>query len=358
MNAIYTHLAAKLDSLPNGFPATPDGAEIRLLQKLFTPDEASLAVRLTREPQTAVEIAERLDPPADPPVLGKALKGMVRKGLIDSERTSSGIGFKLLPFVVGIYEMQIGTIDAELAGLFEAYYTQAFGQLLQIQPAVHRVIPVQESIKVGIEVRSYESAVEIIDQAQAWGVLDCICRTQKVLIGQACEHPIDVCMALAPLPGMFDHSPVIHPLTREQAHATLHRAASAGLVHSVSNSQEGLWYICNCCTCSCGILRGIAEMGIADAVARSPFVNTIDLDLCIACEACLEYCQFQALKLDNGRTQVSETRCVGCGICVPACPENALRLVRRESSAAPYVPKDFAEWSAIRLSARTDHPAG
>jgi electron transport complex protein RnfB len=54
---------------------------------------------------------------------------------------------------------------------------------------------------------------------------------------------------------------------------TLRRAAEAGLVHSVSNSVEGTYYICNCCTCSCGILRGMAELGIANVVASSAFVN-------------------------------------------------------------------------------------
>ena len=62
MGNIYERLAAKLDALPNGFPATPDGAEIRLLEKLFTPEEAYLACHLSRQPQTAAEIAVQLDP--------------------------------------------------------------------------------------------------------------------------------------------------------------------------------------------------------------------------------------------------------------------------------------------------------
>ena len=32
---IYRRLAQRLDSLPNGFPSTVDGAELRLLEKLF-----------------------------------------------------------------------------------------------------------------------------------------------------------------------------------------------------------------------------------------------------------------------------------------------------------------------------------
>jgi electron transport complex protein RnfB len=224
--------------------------------------------------------------------------------------------------------------------------------MLRIQPAFHRVIPIQESVRVDMEVHPYESAAEIVEHAEAWGVFDCICRTQKALIGQACKHPIDLCMAMGPQEGMFDAHPTIHALTRQQAHATLQRAASAGLVHTVSNSQEGVWYVCNCCTCSCGILRGMAELGIANAVARSPFVNQVDQELCSTCEICLTYCQFAALDLIDGHTLVNEIRCIGCGVCVPACPEGALGLARRPESEILSIPADHSEWELLRAKAR------
>ena len=49
------------------------------------------------------------------------LKNMVRKGLIAVGRTEGGLGYGLLPFVVGIYENQAGSIDEEFAHLFESY---------------------------------------------------------------------------------------------------------------------------------------------------------------------------------------------------------------------------------------------
>jgi len=36
----YTNLAEHLDKLPGGFPPSETGAEIRLLERLFTPEEA------------------------------------------------------------------------------------------------------------------------------------------------------------------------------------------------------------------------------------------------------------------------------------------------------------------------------
>jgi ferredoxin len=126
---------------------------------------------------------------------------------------------------------------------------------------------------------------------------------------------------------------------------TLQRAAQAGLVHCVSNNQQELWYICNCCTCSCGILRGMVDLGIANVVARSAFVNQVDEDLCAACGECVEVCQFNALAL-NGTVIVSEVRCAGCGVCVPVCPQGALALVRRLGEAEP--PLSEADWAAAR----------
>ena len=39
---VYRKLAKVLDTLPNGFPATENGLEIKILKKIFTPEEADL----------------------------------------------------------------------------------------------------------------------------------------------------------------------------------------------------------------------------------------------------------------------------------------------------------------------------
>ena len=346
----YKQLAERLDALPNSYPSTEDGAELRLLEKLFTPEEAALAAQLRLTLETVNQLAERLN--MDKRELRQQLKTMQRKGLIAAGRApEGGFGFGLLPFVVGIYEMQVETMDAELAQLFENYYTQVFGESLRIHPQVHRVIPIQESVKAGIEVHPFESAVEIINQAKAWGVTDCICRKQKALIGEPCEHPIDVCMVLNARPGIFDNASSIKALTKDEALATLKRAADAGLVHSVSNTQEGHWYICNCCTCSCGVLRGMAELGIANVVARSNFVSQVDEDLCIACGMCVETCQFGALSVTDVAV-VDTVRCVGCGVCTASCPQSALELVARPSEEIISPPATEMDWHKARATAR------
>ena len=55
----YRQLAQRLDSLPNGYPPSPDGLELKLLAKLFTPQEAELASHLRLTIESSRQIAER-----------------------------------------------------------------------------------------------------------------------------------------------------------------------------------------------------------------------------------------------------------------------------------------------------------
>jgi electron transport complex protein RnfB len=344
----YEKLARHLNALPNGFPPTKSGVERRVLTRIFSPEEAELAAQLRLTLETPAQVAERIG--GDPRELRTRLKDMALRGLIDVEVTDHGLVFGALPFVVGIYEYQVGVLDRELAQLMEDYFREGYGRELAIEPQIHRVIPVEESVQAGIEIQPYESAAEMLSQAKTWGVLDCICRKQKALIGEPCPHPIDVCMAFSDKPNYFDQTPFIRTVTLEEARAVLRRASEAGLVHSVSNRQQDVTYICNCCTCSCGILRGLAELGIANAVARSAFVARVAEEDCVGCDLCLERCQFNALSVD-GVAHIDARRCVGCGVCGPACPEGALVLVRREAAEVTAPPADVSEWRRQRARA-------
>jgi Na+-translocating ferredoxin:NAD+ oxidoreductase subunit B len=345
----YRRLANHLDALPNGFPPSPDGVELRLLAKLFTPEEAELASRLRLTLETPAEIAGRIG--LDPAATAPKLKSMARRGLIAFGRGGKGLVYGAMPFVVGIYEMQVESIDRELAQLFEEYYRRSFHQALAQQPPVHRVVPVGESLRTDIEIHPYENASELLAGAASWGVLDCICRKQKALIGEGCSHPVDVCLAMSQRPGAFEHNPAVRALSKEEALATLHRAAAAGLVHSVSNATQGISYICNCCTCSCGVLRGLAELGVANIIARSAFVCQVDDEQCTGCELCVASCQFGALEMETF-ARVDAMRCVGCGVCTLGCPDHALVLTRRPEADVKLPPASEAEWRRARAEWR------
>ena len=345
----YQRLADRLDALPNGFPSSATGIELRMLEALYTPEQADLASKLRLTKETPQELAERIG--GEPRELRLRLKEMTRHGLIAAGRTPTGLGYGLLPFVVGVWEMQANVLTAELAELFETYFHEAFGPALAMDPPVHRVIPVGESVDYSMEISPTETIMGIIDRSQSFGVMDCICRKELELLGKPCGHPLDVCMTLSPLPGAYAQSKNVRALTREEAIATLKRAADAGLVHTVTNNLEGVTYICNCCSCGCGILRGMSELGVANVVARSRFVNRVDGDLCIACGLCADVCPFGALEIADV-CQVDTQRCAGCGVCLPVCPQEALSLIDRPECEWTPPPETMDDWMRLRAERR------
>ena len=74
----YRKLAKVLDTLPNGFPPTESGLEIRLLEKIFEPEEAELVCDLRLTFETPEQIAERTGRPLEG--LKETLLSMWRKG--------------------------------------------------------------------------------------------------------------------------------------------------------------------------------------------------------------------------------------------------------------------------------------
>jgi electron transport complex protein RnfB len=350
-NDIYRNLAQRLDAIPNGFTATESGVELRLLAKIFTPEEAGLAgvMRLTTEP--AADIAARAG--VDPEAAYRALKGMARKGLIRAKKGEGGLAFGLMPFVVGIYEEQLPRMDAELAALFEAYYQETRGGgIVSDAPPVHRVIPVGQAIPFDVEIFPYEQASELLEAARSWGVRDCICRVQQGLVGKGCDRPVENCLVFAPIEGAFDHSQVSRPITKEEALRILSEAEEAGLVHSAANYRDRHYYICNCCTCCCGVMRGVAEFGLPTAIAHSDFRAVVDAEVCAGCGDCLERCQFGALSIPEYICTVNYACCVGCGLCATECSTGALSLERRPEGEVPPPPADIKEWMVQRAQER------
>jgi electron transport complex protein RnfB len=348
---IYRKLAQRLDAIPNGFPATESGVELRLLAKIFTLEEAALAsvMRLTREP--AADIAARAGVDAD--TAYRSLKEMARKGQIRIKKGKGQLLFGLMPFAVGFYEEQLPHMDAELATLFEQYLQETQGgSIVRQAPAVHRVIPVGEAIPFDLEIFPYERATELLENAKSWGVRDCICRVQQKLVGKGCDRPIENCLVFAPVEGAFDHSEVDRAITKDEALRILRQAEETGLVHTTGNYRDGHNYICNCCTCCCGILRSVAEFGVPTTAVRSDFHTVVDAEMCSGCGDCLERCQFEALSMPDDICVVDYSRCVGCGLCATVCPTEALYLERRPEGEVPPPPADIKEWMVQRAHER------
>lgn len=345
---IYRRLAKVLDTLPNGFPSTESGVEIRILKKIFEPDAAELFCDMRMSFETALQVSERTGRPVEG--LEYKLISMGRKGQLFAIQLGDTWLFKMLPWVFGVFEFQLGRLDKELAELNEEYGPDFARDFFTRKPQLMQTLPIEETITVRHESLPFERVSALIEQNKAFMVNECICKKERALLGKPCDRPLEVCLAMAPVPGIFDHSPIGRVITKEEAYALLKKTEELGLVHVTSNVQNGRFYICNCCKCCCGPLRSINELGIpAGDVINSHYHAEIDQELCMGCGLCAdERCQVQAIAETDGTYTVTRKQCIGCGLCVTTCPAEAIRLIHKSPEERVIPPVTENDWSDLR----------
>ncbi|MFX0052653.1 MAG: ATP-binding protein [Candidatus Hermodarchaeota archaeon] len=347
----YERLADTLDKIPNGYTKTEDGTHIRVLQWIYTPEEADLSSKMKLKGETAKELAVRLNIPING--LEEKLETMYAKGQIYAINSSRGRRYGLIPFVVGIYEEQLNSMDQKFAQLIEEYFDKSkYKDLFGTEPAIFKVIPINRVIKPELEIYPYEIAEEIINQSNSWGIRECVCKKQQELLHKPCKYPTKVCLNFSHKEKAFVKSRLTKTITKGEALEYLRQAEEAGLIHCTMNIQKRHQYICNCCTCCCGVLRGLTVRNQTHSFVKSNFIMTVDEELCIGCEICIDRCQFDALEVVDDVCTVDLKKCVGCGVCAISCSEEALILVDRDPSEKTKPLKDFDDWMTQKAISR------
>jgi len=351
MDEVYTQLAKKLDELPNGFPATPTGVELRILKKIFEPKEAEIALKLSPMPQTNEAIASRLGKPVEEMQL--ILDRMVENGQIGTTRINGQQAYMFAPFVVGIFEFQLQRLDKELADLMEEYAPWLVPALGGHAPALMRVVPINVQIDARHEVLRYEDIRKTMEESKSFQVSECICRKEQALQGMTCKHPVEVCLSFSTQEGAFDGYPRGRVISKEEAIEIITATEASGLVHATYNVQSGHMFVCNCCSCCCGILRGMKQFNAPHLMAKSNYVAQIDQDTCAACGTCAEdRCPVQAILDSDGSYAVQPDRCIGCGVCTSTCPTESIKLIRKPDDQEDVPPADFMDWYVKRSQSR------
>ncbi|MGZ6274852.1 MAG: 4Fe-4S binding protein [Syntrophales bacterium] len=343
---IYEKLAKHLDNLPGGFPRTPSGVEIRILRRIFTPEEAKLAVRLaliTEEPRV---IARRAKLPVKE--VAQRLEEMDNKGqVIGIRRKGKPPQYMAQQFIVGIWEGQVNKLSRELVEDFEEYMPSLFDPGTWRKVPQMRTIPVEKSIALQPEVMPYERAEELVRKHTTFAVSNCICRQEFRILGKGCDKPEESCLQF----GLAAESVVQmgrgRAISREETLAILRRAEETGLVLQPANSKNPL-FICTCCGCCCGVLRLLKRDPKPASLVASPFVASLDSDTCKGCGICTKRCQMEAIHVENKKAILNTDRCIGCGLCVDTCRTKSLILLRKPEAQQAYVPKNIIETS-IRL---------
>jgi formate hydrogenlyase subunit 6/NADH:ubiquinone oxidoreductase subunit I len=338
---VYSQLAHFLDNLPGGFPPTESGIELKILERLFTPEEAELAMHLALLAEPARVIAHRARKPVHD--VAEMLDQMEKKGLVYARhKQGREPQYTATHFVVGIYEFQLNKMDEEIAKLYEQYLPHLLDFDVWKDAPQIRTIPVGESIDAEIVVMDYEKAEELVHSHDKFGVAPCICRQEKDILGEPCEKPLETCMSFGSGADFYVRNGMGRYITKEEALGVLKLAEQTGLVVQPGAAKKAT-FICTCCGCCCGVLTNLKRHPKPAEIAHSAFFATHDEDLCDGCELCLDRCQMEALSLDDGIIYVDRDRCIGCGLCITTCPNDALALQRKPESELRPLPRTNVE---------------
>ncbi len=354
MTDVYTRLAKKLDKLPQGFPATESGLELKILRKIFSPEDAEMTLRLKLMPETAEGIAGRLGRNHDE--MRSTLDEMAKRGQIAAMQWRGERRYCLAPFVVGIFEYQLPYMDRELAELCEAYWPYLAETIGGSEPGLARVVPVNKQIDGRTTVLAFEDTRKMIEGARSFRVMDCICRKEHALLDKPCSHTLEVCLSFSKEENAYDDSHMGgRIINREEALAVLDAAEEEGLVHCTYNFEHNQMFVCNCCSCCCGFMRLLTEYHTPNGLVRSNWEAVIDENLCETCGVCAnERCPVEAIEeTDGGDYLVLGERCIGCGVCVITCPSEAMSMKSRPEAEHTVPPRNIVDWSVQRAANRS-----
>lgn len=340
MTDVYERLATHLDNLPASYPATDSGVELRILKRLFTPEEAEAALALTVFPESAEVIAKKLG--RKEPDIEKLYYSMSKKGLIG--RLGKGQNkYMAAHFIFGIWEYHVNNLDEELIQDFNEYIPQIWEKRWVKQKTQNlRVIPVSKSITVEMNVMPYEEAESIIKKQSKIVVAPCICRKEQNMAGHGCDRPLETCLTLGAGALFYEQNGIGRSISQEEALAILNEGIEAGLVLQPSNSQNP-FVICMCCGCCCFVLKNLNKMDEPAKVACTHYYVAVAEDDCTGCGHCEGICQMGAIKVGDMSAEVNLARCIGCGLCITRCEFDAITLVEKEESGKYTIPADTVE---------------
>jgi electron transport complex protein RnfB len=332
--ATYRALREFLDRFPLGFPETKSGVELKILERLFSEEEAALALRLSPFLEELDQIAERLGLPVD--TLVEDLEGMVKKGLVFRVRRRDKLAYRAAPFMIGLYEYSVKRIDEDLAALFAEYYETAYVDEMGVSDVPgFKVIPIEENVEAPDTLLPYQKLKESVRAARRIAVTDCVCRKEASLLGAGCDHPIENCLSFGAAADYYIDSGLGREITPDEAIAILERADASGLVHAGANSKH-LSNICNCCPCCCASMKGITKRGYdKHKYMNSLFEASVDEAQCSGCGLCGDVCPVGAIEVGD-TAGVGRDKCLGCGVCASFCPTDAIRLVLRPDREEPF----------------------
>jgi len=341
----YQTLSDRLNRFPQGAP--PSELLFRILEVLFTKDEAALVALLPIKPFNVATAARAWKKPALE--TRKTLEALASRGmLLDMELRGEQI-FVLPPPMAGFFEfsmMRIGnSYDQKL--LAELYY-----QYLNVEEEfvknlfaggetqLGRVFVNEQALATDntLSVMDYERASEVIQTSEHMGVGACYCRHKMQHLGKACDAPMDICMTFSGTAQSLIKHGIARRVDAQEGMALLDEAIAHNLVQFGENVQNKVSFICNCCGCCCEAMLAAKRFAVLNPIATTNYLPEVSAESCNGCGKCVTVCPVEAMGLvaagdphkpKRRKARLNESLCLGCGVCARVCPESGIKLKAR-----------------------------
>jgi ferredoxin len=342
----YHALSDRLNLFPQGAP--PTELLFRILEVLFTRDEAALVALLPIKPFNVAAAAKIWRKPAAESQ--RILEALASRGmLLDMEIHGEQI-FVLPPPMAGFFEfsmMRLGNCYDQklLAELFYQYLNVEEDFIRNLfaggETQLGRVF-VNENALAGdstLTVLDYERASQVIRTASHMGIGACYCRHKMQHLDKACKAPMDICMTFSGAAQSLIKHGIARPVGVSEGLALLDKAVSHNLVQFGENVQHHVGFICNCCGCCCEAMLAAKRFAVLNPIATTNFIPALHAESCNGCGKCAEVCPVEAMALVSAadprkpkrkKARLDESLCLGCGLCVRACPNGGITLRARK----------------------------
>jgi Fe-S-cluster-containing hydrogenase component 2 len=336
---VYRRLQEHIDRMPVPFPATESGVELRLLEHLFTPEEAAMALHLSAVPESVEKIHRRARTAGiSREELEAGLRRLAKKGAILKTEVKGKPAYSKAMLAIGMFEFQAGRITREYHADFRQYMEEGFAEaILESKTSQMRTIPINEEILPDRRVGTYDGARELVMKSKGpFAVMPCVCRDGMDLEGEPCRQTEirETCLLLGYVPdGVFGDG-VAREVSRDEMLGFLDRADEVGMVLQPQNTQDPK-FICCCCGCCCAVLSTAKKLPRPAEVFETNYYAQIDEELCTECRNCHDRCEMDAITHSDGPSSVDPWRCIGCGLCISTCPEGAIQLHAKAGAKAP-----------------------
>ena len=341
----YQDLVERLNRFPQGAP--PSDLLYRILQMLFSEEEARRVAVLPIKPFRADEAAKRWKV-----TLAEArslLDKLADRGLlIDVEEDGASV-YSLPPPMAGFFEFSMmrvrNDIDQKaLAELFYQYlnveddFVKALFTTGETQLGRAFVHEPSLNPEVSLHILDYERASEVIKTASHRAIGVCYCRHKMEHLGKACSAPMNICMTFNDAAESLIKHGIARSVDVEEDLELLHQAYDHNLVQFGENGREQVSFICNCCGCCCEAMLAVKRFGALHPVHTTNYIPMIDEITCNGCGKCVDICPVEAMGLVSAgdpnhrkkkKARIDEDLCLGCGVCVRSCREKSLRLKER-----------------------------